>query len=487
MINRLKKIFLKNTTTQQTVIKNTSWLFLGEILSRVFRALLLIIAARILGSSQLGVFSYTMALAGIFMFFEDSGISMYIIRELIKHPDQKDALLATASTLKIILLTIASLAFLFLGPFFATLPGSREIIFAMMLIAITDSLREFGFLISRAQERMEFESLIKLITAGLVFSIGLILIVIHPTALMLSWGYALGGTLGLMLVVFFTKGHFKNPFKHFSKRLIPSIWESAWPFTILLISNVIIFNTDIFLLGHYHPAATVGGYTAAQRLIQLCYVLPSLFATATFPAFARKTEGYRDILEKSLSAIILLAIPLVIGIVAWSSALIRFVFGQSYVATAGPVLIILGIGLIPIFITSVYSNAVFANNKQKQFVVANIIGMIGNIILNILLTPHFGALGAAGAGLLSFCLIWIITIVRFRSLEKVSWVRYLNAPGLILTTLITGIASYYLAKSPLHLLIGAPIALAIYLVGVFITHRKQFQSLGIAAELDHQK
>ena len=55
-IDKLKKFLFANQTPDQTIAKNTIWLVVGKIGTRLLRTILVIYAARILGAANWGVF-----------------------------------------------------------------------------------------------------------------------------------------------------------------------------------------------------------------------------------------------------------------------------------------------------------------------------------------------------------------------------------------------------------------------------------------------
>ena len=71
----LKKILLNNSSPRQTIIKNIFWLFSGQTIGRLLRALLLIYAARLLGAESWGAFSYALSIAAFLSIFADLGIN----------------------------------------------------------------------------------------------------------------------------------------------------------------------------------------------------------------------------------------------------------------------------------------------------------------------------------------------------------------------------------------------------------------------------
>ncbi len=416
MIAYLKKRFLERSATEHTVIKNTGWLFVGEVGSRIARGALAIIAARMLGVSGLGAWSYAVALSGFFTFFEDAGIGMFVTREFAKGSDSKESIFSTAIVLKLGLLALAIALFLGIGPLISDIPEATAILPIVALVFVFDSLRGFFFSISRAEQKMDTESKVQIVTSLLVVGLGVLFMLISPTPLSLALGYAAGGGIGCLLIFLSVKKYIPNLVTFFSKQLFVHIFKSAWPFTILAISNIVIFSTDTILLGHFASVHEVGLYGAASRLVQIFYILPALFATVTFPVFVKKSVGETGIwfaLRKSLLLMTAVMIPLVLVMMFGSHLIIKILFGAEY-APAGILLAVLSLSYIPVFIGTLLNNVVFAENKQKQFVVANIIGMVINLILNLILIPKYHALGACVSTVTALSVITAITAIKMR-------------------------------------------------------------------------
>src|SRR3989344_2935660 len=120
MLERITRFLFENQTTKQTVVKNTFWLFFGQILGRLFRAALVIAAARILGPTSWGAFSYVVGLIAFLQIFADLGLNAIVTRESAKDPSQSRRYFATAFFIKIVLLGLSS-AFLMIGaPYLTT-------------------------------------------------------------------------------------------------------------------------------------------------------------------------------------------------------------------------------------------------------------------------------------------------------------------------------------------------------------------------------
>ena len=210
-----KQLIEHRTDVQHKVMKNTTWLLVGEIGSRVLRGGLAIIAARMLGATGLGEFAYAMALGGFLTFFEEAGISIFITREFTKDTESREKLFGTALVLKLILLSIAIAFFMVVGPVMSSLPEAQTLIPVMALVLIFDSLRSFFFSVSRAEQQMHIESKNNIYTNILIVGISLAFMFVSRTALALTWGYAIGDGIGFIFMVIAVKKYITNLLKHF--------------------------------------------------------------------------------------------------------------------------------------------------------------------------------------------------------------------------------------------------------------------------------
>ena len=63
MFKKIKQFLFKNSSAKQTVAKNTFWLSVSNFGGRIIKAVIIIYAARVLGTAGYGVFSYALTLA----------------------------------------------------------------------------------------------------------------------------------------------------------------------------------------------------------------------------------------------------------------------------------------------------------------------------------------------------------------------------------------------------------------------------------------
>lgn len=402
MLTRLKSIFFENQSVRQTVFKNTFWLSVGEIIGRLLRVWIVIYAARILGAEQWGVFSYAISLSALFAVFSDTGISAVLTRESAKGSETRATYFATTFVLKCFLIAISALI-MFLGiPRVAPFELSSVLLSAITILFVFDAFRGFLTSFFRSLEKMEWEALVNIVTQFIILVFGFVVLrkVFTPESLALA--YAAGAFGGLLLALIMVRSYFRGIFSHVDRGIFKEIIKTAWPFSIAGILSIVMLNTDTVMLGWFTSTEDVGYYAAAQKPILFLYMIPSLLAGGFFPVLARYAQGdpqkFRQVFERGLSAILLLAFPLAVGTVLVAPDVVRLLFGVGYLP-AVPALRILALTVITTFPMHLLYYGLFAYNKQRDLTLLGLGGVVVNIVLNMLLIPIIGIEGAAWATL----------------------------------------------------------------------------------------
>ncbi len=478
-MSKIRTLLFQNKTLSQTIAKNTFWLTFGELVGRILRTGVVVYAARVLGAGGWGIFSYAMSLAAVFTIFSDIGLSAVLIREGAKNPETKQKYFATTLVLKIILIVFSFLIVMFGIPHFTKIPLSTSLLFFITLLLLFDSLRGFGVSLFRAVEKMEMEAFSNILTQGIILFAGILILIFAPSPENLAITYAIGSAAGLTLTIVSLWPYFKKFWHHFDRNLLRPILRVAWPFGVSGLLDAMMINTDTVLIGWFKNVTDVGYYSAAQKPILLLYLLPSLIAGGFFPVLARlanrDNEKFRNILEKGLAFVFLLAIPFAVGIILTSGQIIHFVFGNEYFNQQTILsLQLLAITLITSFPMSLLINSIFAYDKQKKLIAFSIIGVVGNAILDIFLIPIWGIAGSALATVIIqiICngLIWY----RMRKINNFSVLKYL--PKIIVATIIMAAAVILFQYLKFPLLINVSFAGAIYFLAlIFFKERTIFQ------------
>lgn len=424
MMPKIKSFLFENKTENQTIAKNTFWLTFGTIVSRSIRAIMIMYAARVLGTDGYGVFSYALSFAALFGVFSDIGLSGVLTRQAVQEPERLKEYVSTTFFLKIFVLLFTIILTIFVGPYLSNINEAQTLLPIVAILMAFDSLRGFAVSIARAKNKMQTESAVGVITDGFITLLGIAALIILPTAKYLAFGYTAGAVIGTLVTFFILRKDFAGIFGNFNFSTARKLLTSSWPFALMGLFGSLMINIDTLIIGWFRSAHDLGLYGAAQRPIMLLYMLPGFLSVSLFPIiskyFAEKNmEAIKNRIEKSIAITMLGALPLLAGGLVVGIPLTLFLFGGAFIDAALPLQILL-LTLPFVFAGTIMGNAIFACHKQKVFVVAFGSGAIANVILDLLLIPKYGVGGSAVATLISQIFsngwLWIYTrkMIPFR-------------------------------------------------------------------------
>ncbi|MDO8752118.1 MAG: flippase, partial [Candidatus Wolfebacteria bacterium] len=335
MRNRIKELLFQNKSPRQTIAKNVFWLSFSQLGSRLIRSFLIIYAARLLGTSEFGVFSYALGVAGFFMTFADIGINPLLTRNVARHPNEQHAYFSVSFFLKAFLLILTASLILFVAPHFSKIEGAILLIPFIAILAVFDGIREFAIAFFRAKEKMELEALVSMLTNVSITVFGFWILGRSATAHDFTISYALSAGTGVVVALFLLRKEFRLIFSSFQKRLLRPIIADALPTAFVSLIGMFMLNVDIMVLGWLKTASEVGFYSSGQRIVQLLYTIPAILASSIFPALSRfagekNTNAIQTLTEQSLTTVFMFSLPLTIGGVVLAGPIIHFLYGAGY-------------------------------------------------------------------------------------------------------------------------------------------------------------
>lgn len=477
-MEKIRNFFLKNSNTKQTIIKNTFWLFTGEAMGRLIKLGLIVYAARKLGAGGWGIFSYSISVASLLMIFGDIGIDNLIAREISQKNDNHKAFISAALLLKSILLISSVILVILIGPYISNIPEATELFFIIAIILFFDAIRSMGFAINRVLEKMEKETITKVIMNLAILILGIVLIKMNPFPISLAVSYAVGSIIGATLIIIMVRKNIIEFIVETDKNTIKLVLETALPFALINLIGSIMANTDVFMLGIWKNPQDIGLYSAAQRFFQFILIIPSMIASASFPLMARlankDNEKFKIVLEKTFSVFMMIGIPIAFGGLSLADQIVPFIFGGGYIGTI-TVFKILMIMLLTYFPLILLINSIFVYNKQKKLLLANIFGVFANIVLNYLLIPKFGITGAAAATLASTT---IVTYIMWRKMKQINHFEILpSIKTVILPTIIMTLTILILKYFGIQVILNIIISSMIYFWILFLVKKSIFTEL----------
>jgi O-antigen/teichoic acid export membrane protein len=178
-----------------------------------------------------------------------------------------------------------------------------------------------------------------------------------------------------------------------------AILKRSIPYAILIVLMLIYSRIDSVLLErlHHQGAEQAGIYAQGYRLLDAFYMFGMIFAGLLYPMFSRYLSENKaaiyPLLRSAGDLLIGSAILIAIICVYNSSLFLSFIY-EDYHEAIYPFHWLI-ISFIAICMNFIFGTLLTASGNLKVLNWISFLGILLNIVLNLLLIPKYGALGAA--------------------------------------------------------------------------------------------
>ncbi|MFN4287071.1 MAG: lipopolysaccharide biosynthesis protein [Brevundimonas sp.] len=196
----------------------------------------------------------------------------------------------------------------------------------------------------------------------------------------------------------------------------------GYPIAASLALTVILSSTDRFLLAAFMNEATVGayhaGYSLANRTLDVMFIW---LGAAGGPALVMALErGGREALasaaREQFSTFVLLALPACVGLMLVAGPLNTLMIGEALRADATRITPWIALAALLSGMTTYYFHQAFTLARRTGWLLGVMaIPALSNVVLNVLLIPAFGIMGAAWATVASFAVGLLASILIGRA------------------------------------------------------------------------
>ena len=405
-----------NTARRITV--NFLSLFTGEATSRVLQLLISIFLARSLGKEDFGIFSFSFAFGFLFMIIADFGLGTLLVREISRDKKSASRCLFNGAAIKALLAMLSfALASLFLS-IMGYSSKTKAVAYLMLLFAAMQSFTELHYTIFRAFERMHYEMGIKLLRMILLAGSVFYLTKNGYGVIIISAFFPLIELLMLAIAILAVYKAFAKPSWKFDLNLSKNLIKGSSVFFLSAVFTTLYLYINIVMLSKMRSASEVGLYSAAANITIGLIFIPLMYCNSIYPVISRMFISSKKSLlfayEKSFKYMLILAIAVGAGIFSLSERIILFLYGSPYRESSAVLGILAGYIFLK-FLNPVTGYTLMAINKERTRLFSQATAALINIILNFVLIPYYGIIGAALATLITeiiFSAIYFTVIIK---------------------------------------------------------------------------
>ena len=368
-----------------------------------------ILLARWLGSSGYGVFAWVSALVMFLAIPCQLGLSFLILRDVTPMRIRADAGAARGLLRRAYQIAISIAALVCIGGFGLDRLLDHDMIYRGSLAV---GLIALPFVVAGALHAGTSRAFGRIVMVKLLGDIGRPLLLIGGVGIAIYFGEQADPSLALAIFAGAAASAVLAQYVAL-RRIRPSALNEAapsyasrqWirtaaPFALVAAIDVCMRQIDLIMCGLFLPAADVGRYAVATRLatlVTLSMVAINMLAAPTYAELSQRGD-HQDLqrtVRRLAHAMFWPALAVSTGLVI-AGPIILAAFGPAFGAAYAPLVVLVAGGLVNVGAGSV---GYLANMTGHQWWTVRIQGasVLLNVVLNTLLIPIYGLIGAAVA------------------------------------------------------------------------------------------
>lgn len=415
---------MENRRPLKKILGNSLWQISEKILTMLLSIVISGVIARYLGVEQYGLVNYVISVVSLFTAFSTLGMEKITIQDIVSQKDKEEVILGTSFIIRLIggiVLIIISQITLYLLNGAVLIYQILGIIMGFCMVFKAFEVIEYYL---QAHMNLKIVSVIRFTTA-IIVAIAKVLVVLCDWGVI---GFVLtylvdAVTAGILFYIYYKINRYKK--WKFSKGYAKKLLARCWYIAIAGLLSTMYMRIDQVMLGKMLTDTTENGiYSAAVRIAEMWYFIPSAIVASFQPNInARKKandeEGYINLIQQLYDIVAIIGITFGISITCFGWLAIDILYGTAYLQASRVLMVMAWAGLFATLGTA-RSIWLINENLQKYTIIYTLTGAITNVVLNYLLIPSLGALGAAITTLISQIVADLLTLMAFKKTRKSS-------------------------------------------------------------------
>ncbi|WP_077619737.1 flippase [Bacillus sinesaloumensis] len=402
-------------------IKNTLMTISRQISAILIGLLYTVIIARVLGPTGNGIYQLIILLPTMLLTIFNLGIGSssvyyigkknYHIEDILKTNTRSGLLFSFFSVI------LGALFLLFFSEqFFQDV--DPVYLFVILLLMPFLFLNEYYLVIFQGKQDFKSYNMLSLSRQiiALLFTI-LFLVIIRLDIIGALFAFVLGILAQYLLSRYFLKSRLGVQVKDgvYSKDYFKKSISYGIKAHISNILSFVNYRADIFIISFYINPAAVGIYTAAVSIAERLWIVSQAISSVLFPTVSSlESQDEKNHLTSILSRNVLW-LSIISGFIFFllSDLVVLILFGEEYIESSLAIKLLLP-GIVLFSVDRILSNDLAGRGKPEINMNVSIVTVVSNIVLNILLVPHYGIIGAAASTSVTYSLATVIKLFIFK-------------------------------------------------------------------------
>lgn len=402
------------------LVRGVSAVFASQVLGMASKGVLIVVLTRfLLRPSEYGLLFLTISVLGFAMLVANLGFEKAGARYVAEYRESDPSLVTTAVRKTLLYnaggITIVGIGLLVLHGNVANAVGEPAIA-GMLLFGVgyvaTKSLKGTAAILLQGFNQMTWVAAVNIVT-------NLSLVVAVPSFIILGFGlegaivgyivsYGVGAVVGLGVIA--TRFYVSPDVGEEDEAEVASrILRYSVPLTFTMSANVVDSHTDKILLSVFRGPSAIAFYTLGKQIADFIITPAQSLGFAVSPTFGEQkakndVQTAARLYEQTFRYTISVYGPAAAGVILVAEPTIRLIFGSEYFA-ATPVLQVFSVFIFVRAIDKITNDALDFLGRAQIRASAKGLLAVANVLLNLVLIPPFGIIGATVATVFTYSVL----------------------------------------------------------------------------------
>ncbi|WP_125140052.1 flippase [Clostridium transplantifaecale] len=425
--------------------------------------------SRILLPEGTGKVSFATSVISYFSMFAQLGIPTYGVRACAKVRDNRSELTKTTQEIFIINMVMTAMSYAVFVICLFTVPRIQQDKTLFIIISTTLIFNAIGVeWLYKGLEQYTYIT-VRSIIFKFVALVAMFLLIHEKNDLVIYGGISILAASASNVFNFF-HAHRYVGFKPVRNYNFKKHLKAITIFFAMTCAVTVYTHLDTVMLGFMKTDADVGYYNAAVKIKSILVSVVTSLGTVLLPRASyylehNMKEEFERITRKAFNFVLLIATPLMVYFMVFAKEGIFFLSGDAYAGSILPMQVIMPTLLFVGLSNITGIQMLVPLGREKVVLYSEIAGAIVDLIINLLLIPSFGAVGAALGTTVAECvvMIWQYIVLRDKANKAYREVHFIP---IIIGIVFGSVASVWVKTLGLSnfftLVISAIIFFAIY-------------------------
>lgn len=409
-----------NKVRQSKNIRNSFWIIGEQIFQMILAFVVGTLSARYLGPSNYGTLNYTASFVSFFINIASLCMEGIVIKKLVDQPESEGVYLGSSLFFRVISSSLSMISIAIIVYFLD--PGDSLKLMLAAIQSIQLFFKAFHIFDAWFQRKLKskYTSIGKMVASISVSVYKLFLLVTGKSIIWFAFSTIISDLIIAVILYIFYKREGGQSLK-IKISVGREVLSESYHFILSDMLSALYMNMDKIMIGQMMTDRDVGLYIAATTISGLWAFVPVAMINSYRPTIIelKKTnEGqYRKRLTQLFSLIIWVNIVFAFISFLFAELIIKILYGVDYMNALSALKVTVW-GQMFAVISMTRSVWIICENKNKYVKYYVAIGTTVNLVVNFILIPIMGIVGAAIATLLTNMVVLIFAPLLFRETRQ---------------------------------------------------------------------